>query len=36
MSEGVIVEQGDPEEIFKHPKQKRTQVFLERVLSVLP
>jgi ABC-type polar amino acid transport system ATPase subunit len=36
MSEGVIVEQGDPQEIFKHPKQKRTQVFLERVLSVLP
>jgi ABC-type polar amino acid transport system ATPase subunit len=36
MSDGTIVEQGDPEEIFKHPKQKRTQVFLERVLSVLP
>jgi ABC-type polar amino acid transport system ATPase subunit len=36
MSDGVIVEQGDPEEIFKSPKHKRTQVFLERVLSVLP
>jgi ABC-type histidine transport system ATPase subunit len=36
MSDGVIVEQGDPEEIFTHPKHKRTQVFLERVLSVLP
>jgi hypothetical protein len=30
------MEQGDPEEILKHPKEKRTQLFLERVLSVLP
>ncbi len=36
MSDGLIVEQGDPEEIFTHPREKRTQVFLERVLSVLP
>lgn len=36
MSEGSIIEQGDPEEIFKSPKEKRTQAFLERVLSVLP
>src|SRR5258707_12996320 len=36
MSDGLIIEQGDPEEIFKHPREKRTQVFLERVLSVLP
>lgn len=36
MSDGCIIEQGDPEEIFKHPREKRTQVFLERVLSVLP
>jgi ABC-type polar amino acid transport system ATPase subunit len=36
MSDGSIVEQGDPEEIFKHPREKRTQAFLERVLSVLP
>jgi ABC-type polar amino acid transport system ATPase subunit len=36
MSDGCIIEQGDPEEIFKHPKEKRTQLFLERVLSVLP
>lgn len=36
MSEGSIVEQGDPEELFKRPKEKRTQLFLERVLSVLP
>jgi ABC-type polar amino acid transport system ATPase subunit len=36
MSDGTIVEQGDPEELFKAPKNKRTQLFLERVLSVLP
>src|SRR5436853_7395702 len=36
MCDGLIMEQGDPEEIFKHPKEKRTQLFLERVLSVLP
>src|ERR1700687_5527709 len=36
MSDGSIVEQGDPEELFKQPREKRTQVFLERVLSVLP
>jgi ABC-type polar amino acid transport system ATPase subunit len=36
MADGSIMEQGDPEEIFKQPKHKRTQVFLERVLSVLP
>lgn len=36
MSDGSFIEQGDPEEIFKNPKEKRTQLFLERVLSVLP
>lgn len=36
MSDGSIVEQGDPEELFRKPKQQRTQLFLERVLSVLP
>jgi ABC-type polar amino acid transport system ATPase subunit len=36
MSDGSFIEQGDPEEIFKNPKEKRTRVFLERVLSVLP
>ena len=36
MSDGSIIEQGDPAEIFTHPKEKRTQSFLERVLSVLP
>lgn len=36
MSDGVIVEQGEPEALFRQPKEKRTQLFLERVLSVLP
>src|SRR3989440_4706970 len=36
MSDGSFIEQGDPEEIFKNPKEKRTRIFLERVLSVLP
>src|SRR2546421_648097 len=36
MCDGLIMEQGDPEEIFKQPREKRTQQFLERVLSVLP
>src|SRR5437016_9179682 len=36
MCDGLIMEQGDPEEILRHPKEKRTQLFLERVLSVLP
>lgn len=36
ISDGVIVEQGDPEEIFKRPQHERTKLFLERVLSYLP
>ncbi len=36
ISDGVIVEQGDPEEIFKQPRHERTKLFLERVLSTLP
>src|SRR5437764_2221502 len=36
MSDGSFIEQGDPEEIFKNPREKRTRMFLERVLSVLP
>jgi ABC-type polar amino acid transport system ATPase subunit len=35
MSDGSIVEGGDPEELFTRPRNKRTQLFLERVLSVL-
>ena len=36
ISDGVIVEEGDPNELFKQPKHERTRVFLERVLSTLP
>jgi ABC-type polar amino acid transport system ATPase subunit len=36
MADGCIIEQGDPEELFRKPQHKRTQAFLERVLSVLP
>lgn len=32
MDEGVIVEQGTPEEIFDSPKNERTQSFLSKVL----
>jgi ABC-type polar amino acid transport system ATPase subunit len=36
ISDGVIVEQGDPAEVFKQPKHERTKLFLERVLSTMP
>jgi len=36
ISDGVIVEQGDPNELFKQPKHERTRLFLERVLSTMP
>ena len=32
MDEGVIVEQGHPDEVFGHPQQQRTQDFLRKVL----
>lgn len=32
MDEGVIQEEGQPEEIFNHPKNERTQSFLKKVL----
>ena len=32
MDEGVIVEEGTPDEIFNHPKQQRTKDFLNKVL----
>ncbi|MBU1094422.1 MAG: amino acid ABC transporter ATP-binding protein [Firmicutes bacterium] len=31
MSDGQIVEMGSPEDIFSHPKEERTKVFLKRV-----
>jgi len=34
LAEGVIVEEGTPEQIFKHPTQQRTQEFLGKILSV--
>src|SRR6266699_2078571 len=36
MSDGTIVEQGDPQKLFRQPKEERTRLFLERVLSTLP
>ncbi|MEE0830277.1 MAG: peptide ABC transporter ATP-binding protein, partial [Longicatena sp.] len=32
MDEGVIVEQGTPEQIFDHPTHERTKSFLSKVL----
>ncbi|MCQ2551502.1 MAG: amino acid ABC transporter ATP-binding protein [Clostridia bacterium] len=32
MAEGMIVEEGTPDEIFNHPKMERTKTFLEKVL----
>nr|WP_232796320.1 amino acid ABC transporter ATP-binding protein [Staphylococcus canis] len=32
MADGVVVEEGSPEDIFEHPKHQRTQSFLKRVL----
>jgi len=32
MADGNIVEEGTPEELFVHPKEKRTQEFLTKVL----
>lgn len=32
MDEGIILEQGTPEDIFCHPKEERTQEFLSKVL----
>jgi polar amino acid transport system ATP-binding protein len=33
MDEGVIVEQGTPEQIFDHPTHERTKSFLSKVLK---
>lgn len=32
LDEGRIVEQGTPEEIFNHPQEERTQLFLSKIL----
>ncbi|OJF75757.1 MAG: amino acid ABC transporter ATP-binding protein [Treponema sp. CETP13] len=34
MDEGIILEEGTPEEIFLHPKKERTKRFLKRILSI--
>jgi ABC-type polar amino acid transport system ATPase subunit len=36
ISDGVIVEQGDPAALFRNPQHERTRLFLDRVLSTLP
>ena len=33
MDEGVILEEGTPEQIFNHPRQERTRQFLSRILA---
>ena len=33
MDNGVIVEEGTPDEIFNHPKQERTRSFLSRIIN---
>ena len=32
MDEGIIMEQGTPEDIFSNPKNERTKAFLSKVL----
>lgn len=32
VDEGIIMEEGTPEEVFDHPKNPRTQSFLSKVL----
>jgi polar amino acid transport system ATP-binding protein len=32
MDEGVIVEQGPPDQIFSSPRHERTKAFLKRIL----
>ena len=34
MSDGVVVEEGTPKEVFYHPKEERTKQFLKRILPV--
>jgi ABC-type polar amino acid transport system ATPase subunit len=32
MDEGLIVEQGPPQEVFSHPQEARTKEFLSKIL----
>ena len=34
LEEGVVLEEGTPDEIFNHPKEERTKEFLSKVLNV--
>ena len=34
LADGMIIEEGPPERIFKHPTERRTQEFLSKVLTV--
>ena len=36
MDEGVVVEEGKPEQIFTNPKQERTRQFLSKIISMEP
>ncbi len=36
IADGTIIEQGDPQALFRNPRHERTKLFLERVLSTLP
>ena len=36
MDQGVIVEEGSPQDIFVHPKEERTKQFLSRFVSLEP
>jgi polar amino acid transport system ATP-binding protein len=33
MDQGLIVEQGSPEQLFNQPKEARTQLFLSQILK---
>ena len=33
MSDGLVIEEGPPEEIFTHPKEEKTQAFLKRMIK---
>ena len=32
LDRGLILEEGTPEELFTHPKEERTKIFLSQVL----
>jgi polar amino acid transport system ATP-binding protein len=34
MDEGQIIEQGHPNDLFDHPTQERTKLFLSKVLQI--